>query len=271
MPVVLIVDDCPVNRRLVAKQAEKLGLAVEEAENGEQALARLADGHFDLVVLDVQMPVLDGPSVVAKLRATGDKTPILILTSDTARGTVVDLIKLGIEDYILKPCKAPELATKMRKALGVDRANAAATPGATGGQSAAVASTTSGGKATVDFLLACGQEDLETELRAMLPEATTLDAAASSEDVLRLCRERAYRLVVIGSALPDDGSASLMGQLRLLQPKALVLSLGFRAAADAAAAAQANGYDGVLFKPLRSNHVEPGPGEPGPASQSSAA
>src|SRR6185369_8787074 len=120
MPRILTVDDSRAVRMIVTKQVKQLGFEVEEAEDGAQGLAQLEESKFDLVVLDVTMPVLDGPGMLAKLRERGDQTPVLMLTSESKRSIVAGLMKMGISDYILKPFKPEELHAKILKALKMD-------------------------------------------------------------------------------------------------------------------------------------------------------
>src|SRR6185369_8221066 len=129
MPRILTVDDSRAVRMIVTKQVKQLGFEVEEAEDGAQGLAQLEESKFDLVVLDVTMPVMDGPTMLAALRERGDQTPVLMLTSESKRSIVANLMKIGISDYILKPFKPEELQAKILKILKVDAsAGAGAAP-----------------------------------------------------------------------------------------------------------------------------------------------
>src|SRR5579872_1090234 len=126
MPKILTVDDSRAIRLLVSKHAKDIGLDVHEAEDGERGLARLKDETFDMVVLDITMPVLDGPGMLTRMREGGDKTPVLMLTSESKKSIVAQLMRLGINDYILKPFRPGELQTKMMKILKMDGAGPAA-------------------------------------------------------------------------------------------------------------------------------------------------
>src|SRR3954453_22168722 len=117
MPRILTGDDSRTVRMSLTKQVSELGFDIDEAEDGEQGLAKLEESTFDLVLLDVTMPVLDGPGMLAKMRANGNKTPVLMLTSESKRTIVAQLMKLGIDDYILKPFKNDELKRKILKSL----------------------------------------------------------------------------------------------------------------------------------------------------------
>ena len=125
MTRILTVDDSRAVRMIVTKQIRDLGFDVEEAEDGLLGLAQMEETKFDLVVLDVTMPNLDGPGMLTQLRERGDQTPVLMLTSESKRSIVAGLMKLGISDYILKPFKPDELRAKILKALKQEPAAAA--------------------------------------------------------------------------------------------------------------------------------------------------
>jgi len=235
MPLtVLTIDDSRAVRMLVSKNAREMGLEVVEAEDGKQGLARLADGKFDLIVLDITMPELDGPGMLTALRERGDRTPVLMLTSESKRSIVASLMKLGIEDYILKPFKGDELKRKMAKVLHMnvpvpvaigdgdltvrDGAPLAAAP-------APAAVPTGAAGAAADILCVDDMENVHKRLRALIPEPLTLHGAANAQAALALCRERTFRVLLIDNDMPGVDSPSLMRQLRVLQPQAVCLTL----------------------------------------------
>jgi two-component system, cell cycle response regulator len=117
MPVILTVDDSRAVRNIVGKQLKVLGYEILEAPDGNQALEQLQATRVDLVLLDVNMPELDGPTMLRKLRQRGDQTPVIMLTSESERSIVMDAMALGISDYILKPFKPEELREKVLSVL----------------------------------------------------------------------------------------------------------------------------------------------------------
>jgi len=117
MPAILTVDDSRAVRSIVGKQVKALGFELLEAEDGIQGLERLAQARVDLVLLDVTMPNMDGPTMLQKMRAAGDQTPVIMLTSESQRSTVASAMQAGISDYILKPFKPEELREKVLSVL----------------------------------------------------------------------------------------------------------------------------------------------------------
>ena len=117
MPAILTVDDSRAVRTIVGKQVKELGFDVIEAEDGVQGLEQLAQTSVDLVLLDVTMPNMDGPTMLQKMREGGNQTPVIMLTSESKRSIVAGAMKMGISDYILKPFKPDELRDKVLSVL----------------------------------------------------------------------------------------------------------------------------------------------------------
>ena len=123
---VLTVDDSRAIRIMVRKLCAEAGFEVSEAENGEVALAALAAQKHDLVILDITMPVLDGPSTLEALRRAGDQTAVIMLTSERQQSIVDRIESLGVSGYVKKPFTREELKAAIQKALGVPMPSAAA-------------------------------------------------------------------------------------------------------------------------------------------------
>ena len=116
---VLVVDDNKVNRLLLARTFELQGHHVESAENGRLALARLNDEDFDLVLLDIEMPEVDGFEVLAQLkedRALRD-IPVIVTSSLEGLDNVVRCLELGAEDYLAKPVNPVLLRARLDSSL----------------------------------------------------------------------------------------------------------------------------------------------------------
>lgn len=129
MPQVLVVDDDPHIRQLLVFALEKAGLSAREAEDGEAALSAVAQLPPDLVVLDINMPKLDGLEVCRRLRAQGD-LPILFLSSRDDEIDRVLGIELGGDDYVVKPFSPREVVARVQAILRRARAAKAAEPAA---------------------------------------------------------------------------------------------------------------------------------------------
>jgi adenylate cyclase len=120
----LVVDDSAVNRRLLVRRLESLGLGVEEAENGRLALDRLEGGNgIDVVLLDVMMPELDGYQTLAAMKADDRlrHIPVLIVSGVEEQESVVRCIELGATDYLTKPINPSILAARINASLAAKR------------------------------------------------------------------------------------------------------------------------------------------------------
>lgn len=109
---VLIVDDDAHIRQVLSFAFAKAGMTASEAEDGEAALAAVAKAAPDLVVLDINMPRLDGLDVCRRLRAMGSAVPILFLSSRDDEIDRVLGIELGADDYVVKPFSPREVVAR---------------------------------------------------------------------------------------------------------------------------------------------------------------
>ena len=111
-PRVLVVEDNPVNQKVVVHMLNRMGFEVELAENGSKGLARVQRERFDLVLMDCQMPVMDGYAATQAIRASeapGEHIPIVALTANAMDGDRQKCLDAGMDDYMTKPAKADQL------------------------------------------------------------------------------------------------------------------------------------------------------------------
>src|SRR5499425_1326800 len=115
---VLIVDDDPVQRRLLENMVTRTGYEAVVAEGGDAAVALLAGAdRFDAVVLDLVMPDLDGLGVLAKMREASLTTPVIVQTAHGGIDNVVTAMRAGATDFVVKPVGAERLQVSLRNAL----------------------------------------------------------------------------------------------------------------------------------------------------------
>jgi len=123
LPVILIVDDDEVIRMLMRQFLESEGYSVVEAEDGRAALEKLAEQSFDLVILDIAMPGIDGPGVCEHIRSSmTDPPPVLMVTALDDEKSIERSYSAGAVDYIRKPLRWPVLKNRIRYILGSHRA-----------------------------------------------------------------------------------------------------------------------------------------------------
>ncbi len=115
---VLVVDDGVENRQLVRVLLEDVGLQVLEAENGQVALDRVASESFDLLLMDMQMPVMDGQTATRLLRERGCTLPIIALTANAMKGFENELVAGGFSGFQTKPIDIDALLQDLAQRLG---------------------------------------------------------------------------------------------------------------------------------------------------------
>lgn len=106
---ILVVDDGDANRRLIKLILERAGCQVTEAENGKLGLEKALANDFDLILMDMQMPVMDGYRATAAIREGGVKTPVIALTANAMTGDREKCITAGCDDFLAKPVKIDEV------------------------------------------------------------------------------------------------------------------------------------------------------------------
>jgi signal transduction histidine kinase/ActR/RegA family two-component response regulator len=117
---VLVAEDSPDNRQLIAGTLREAGAEVEVAENGEIAIGKALEmqkqgGTIDVILMDMQMPVLDGPEAAKKLRSMGYRGPIIALTANAMPGDQQRCIEAGCDDYAAKPIDRQALVRLVAK------------------------------------------------------------------------------------------------------------------------------------------------------------
>ena len=122
---ILLVEDSRTMRNIQRGILAQMGYEdVEEASDGLDALSRLPDIEPDLVLLDWNMPEMDGLSFVKRVRAAGNHVPIIMVTTESQKAKVVEAISAGVNNYVVKPFTPDILNQRVRETL--DRASAAA-------------------------------------------------------------------------------------------------------------------------------------------------
>src|SRR5262249_61799992 len=124
---VLVVDDEASNRTILRHFLESRGIDVVDAADGAQALARLRERPFDLILLDVVMPVLNGLEVLQEIRCspTHGDVPVIMVTARDQSSDIVRAFGLGATDYVPRPIDFPVLLARVETQLALRRRGAA--------------------------------------------------------------------------------------------------------------------------------------------------
>jgi CheY-like chemotaxis protein/HPt (histidine-containing phosphotransfer) domain-containing protein len=116
---VLVVEDNPTNQEVIVLRLKKLGCTVEVAGNGREAVNASASAWFDAILMDCQMPVMDGLEATAQIRLRGGRRiPILALTANVMDGERERCLAAGMDDYLTKPVRLEELIRKLQHWMG---------------------------------------------------------------------------------------------------------------------------------------------------------
>ena len=186
---VLLVEDNEVNRELAEELLGNLGLHVDTAENGEQALAMLRQMIYDLVLMDCQMPVMDGYEATRRLRADlGLNTPVIAMTANAMAGDRERCLAAGMNDHIAKPIDIAQLQQSlMHWLLGVEQRATVESSRATSAEekefdTAAALSRMAGDRHMLDWLM----ERFRTNQRDVVDQLCAARSAGNRQEMVLL-------------------------------------------------------------------------------------
>jgi CheY-like chemotaxis protein/anti-anti-sigma regulatory factor len=245
---VLTVDDSRTIRLLVRQALAPLEFdEILEAENGEVALGKVAETRVDLVILDVTMPVMDGPTTLRRLRDSHPEVPVIMLTAEAEKATVVEILKLGVSSYLLKPFQADQLVTEVRKVLLLGD-----------GESA---TDHSGASEDDDKPVVMVVDDKETVLESaeklLSPLARVITTTNASEAV-DLASKYAPKLIFLDLVIPGVDVLELFSILRVQArlKETRFLAMAIRTMVDEIQQARKKGFDGLLMKPFTEETIQ---------------
>ncbi len=114
----LVVDDSAVMRRVLAGALRGAEITeVDEAGNGQEALDAVAKGPYDIILMDWNMPTMSGIDAVRGIRAAGVNTPIIMVTTEAEKSRIIEAIKAGAQNYVIKPFEPATIIGKIKDTL----------------------------------------------------------------------------------------------------------------------------------------------------------
>ena len=119
----LVVEDSPMMRQLLVFALSRIrNFTVIEADDGVDGLKKLAAHKFDLIITDINMPIMDGLKLVKRIRsdAVHREVPIMIITTEGAQEDRQRAMQLGANEYVTKPIQAPQVIGKVKQLLNID-------------------------------------------------------------------------------------------------------------------------------------------------------
>lgn len=118
----LVVDDSMVMRRVLAGALSRLDITdCDQAGDGEEAVALAKANAYDIILMDWNMPKMLGIDAVRAIRANGSTTPIIMVTTEAEKMRVVEAIKAGAQNYVIKPFEPETIIGKIADAMGIKR------------------------------------------------------------------------------------------------------------------------------------------------------
>jgi DNA-binding NtrC family response regulator len=121
LPRLLLIDDEDRFRETLSKRLSETGYNVSEAADGNQALDRLATDKYDVAILDIQMPGLNGIETLAEIRARNLGVEVIMLTGHGDVSSAVEGMRMGAYDYLMKPCEYEYLVVKIQEAYKIKK------------------------------------------------------------------------------------------------------------------------------------------------------
>jgi CheY-like chemotaxis protein len=227
MPRILLVDDSSLVRNSMQAALEPYGVELGHAENGEIAVAKACSSRWDLIFLDVVMPVMDGPTALKQIRASGVTTPVVLVTSVSIASVVAAAVKLGGVEYIGKPFTPDLVRSVAQKLLKLDPSALHSPP---------------------RVLLQGVTTDMVKQVARLLPPHIVIDHAASLGEAIDLAESHGHGLAIFETPNAADEGPAIASVLRAALPAAGIFALGDSGTAEPWAPVGA--LDGVLPRPI---------------------
>jgi two-component system cell cycle response regulator len=245
---ILTIDDSKTIRMIVARTFKPYDCTVLEAEDGLAGLAIAKRDKPDVILLDYTMPVMDGFEVLGRLRADpGLKaTPVIMLTAEAGRDTVVKIASLGVRDYLIKPFKGELLVERMLRVVPLKLKSAAP-------------ERPKRFDDPIRILVADDKPAIVVQVRGALADTpwqvTNVDQAGQAFDI---CLNPGTDIVLASLSLPNDGAYVLFQKLRGHASAATipVLGMSIRTAVVEQSRAQQMGFAGNISKPIDAEELK---------------
>jgi two-component system, cell cycle response regulator len=248
---VLTVDDSKTLRMIVARNLRPFGVEIIEAENGSVGLAKAQSDKPDLILLDYNMPVLDGHQTLEALKkdAATRNIPVIMLTTETVKETVVKLIKLGLKDFIAKPFSREALLQKVNPVLGLYEGDEVPGDAQSDGAGRAKAPEEPARKT---IMIVDDKENVLKLLREFLQEHYSLVTASGGQSALAMIPSTHFDMLFLDIDMPDLGGVEVYKQTKgaLEAKRAKVVGMVLRTALTEIAGARQIGIREFLYKPF---------------------
>jgi two-component system chemotaxis response regulator CheY len=251
---VLTIDDSKTLRMIVTKHLAPFGVQTIDAENGETGIARARDSNPSVILLDYNMPVMDGYEALLELRSDPNlkQIPVIMLTTETVKETVIRLMKLGLRDYIAKPFTRELLLQKLNPILSLYQGDEV--PPDTG---TTVVDAPAPGKPII--LAIDDKENILTLLREYIGDQFHFIAAGSGNAAVATMSRNQFDFMFLDLSMPDMNWPDIYNSYvsikkNFASPKRVV-AMSLRTAQDDINRAVGMGIQEILYKPFTREDV----------------
>ena len=239
---ILVIDDSEIIRLIVTRAFKLCDCIVLEAENGEIGLTVAGREKPDVILLDYMMPVLDGYGTLTRLRSDADlkSTPVIMLTAEAGRDTVIKIAQLGVRGYLVKPFKGDLLVERVGRVVELKQKSPAAQQGKRFDD-------------PIGILVVDDKPAIAAQIIAGLADTPwKVTSSEQPELALDYCLKNGTDLVLASLSLPNDGAFAFFQKLRTYAATASIPVLGMcvRTAAAEQSRAQQTGFASVINKPI---------------------
>lgn len=241
-PKILSVDDSRMIRLILANALKSFDCEFFEASNGLEGLAAAAREKPDLIILDQNMPIMDGPEMLAKIRATPDlrDIPVMALTVNAGRGSVLRMAKMGIRDYLIIPFKEDFLIQRISRIIELKQRDDALARSKRLDQ-------------TIRLLVVDDKPVILEQIRARLSDmAWEVDGLSQTGEAVDYCSQNVPDVVLVSLSLPAHSGFTLfqMFKASAKTKNVPVFGLSVKTALEDQARAQQMGFSGIITKPI---------------------
>jgi len=239
---ILSVDDSKTIRLIISRAFKPYDCQVLEAANGLEGMATATREKPDVIILDVTMPIMDGMEMLGMLRANHElrNIPVVMLTAEAGRETVLKIAKMGVRDYLIKPFKEEQIIERVSRIVPLE-------------------TVTVGDKVRKRFddpikiLLVDDKTAILEQLRAGLSDTTwTIEGASDAHSGLVAIESGHPDVVLVSTSLPDNTGVWLITKLRssIKTQRLPVFALMVKTASVDQAHAQQLGFSAIVTKPI---------------------
>ena len=244
---ILTVDDSRAVRMIIKKAFKSYACDIQEAGNGVEGLAMAEKIQPDLILLDITMPVMDGVEMLTKLKSDRSlkHIPVIMLTAEAGRQTVMKIAKLGIRDYIVKPFQESVLLSKVNRVVELRPAE----------EKRVIKKITD----QINIVVVDDKPAIVQQFREKLSHLPwEIHGAASTGETLDICSKVTPDLIVISLSLPEKAGLSLIRILNSENKTKFLPIFGMVVKTDKEAqeSAQNLGLTNIITKPIDFSDLE---------------